>query len=142
MENKELIKNLGTNITMCFLEGCPRADKCVKHLAYEMMGDQKEYGSTVMPSSLKENGECDMFSEAVIKRYAKGATHIYDEVKMKHYGTIKGAVKGILGGRSSYYRSINGERLISEEEQKRIAAVFRKYGYDTDNLFDEYILSY
>ena len=83
-----------------------------------------------------------MFSEAVIKRYAKGATHIYDEIKVKHYGTIKGAVKGILGGRSSYYRSMNGTKLISEEEQKRIAAVFRKYGYDTDNLFDEYILSY
>ena len=142
MVNKELIKNLGTNITMCFLEGCPRADKCVKHLAYEMMGDQKECGNTVMPSSLKENGECDMFSEAVIKRYAKGATHIYDEIKVKHYGTIKGAVKGILGGRSSYYRSITGERLISEEQQKRIAAVFRKNGYDTDNLFDEYVLSY
>ena len=62
MENKELIKNLGTNITMCFLEGCPRADKCVKHLAYEMMGGKKECGSTVMPSSLKENSECNMFS--------------------------------------------------------------------------------
>ena len=142
MVNKELIKNLGTNITMCFLEGCPRADKCVKHLAYEMMGDQKECGNTVMPSSLKENGECDMFSEAVIKRYAKGATHIYDEVKMKHYETIKAGVRGILGARTSYYRSINGTKLITEEQQKLIVSLFQRYGYDTDNLFDEYIYAY
>ena len=39
MEKEELIRNLGANITMCFLEGCPRADKCVKHLAYKMFGD-------------------------------------------------------------------------------------------------------
>lgn len=142
MDNKELIKNLGTNITMCFLEGCPRADKCVKHLAYEMLGEQKAYGSTVMPSSLKANGECDMYSEAVIKRFAKKATHMYDEVRMKHYATIKGGVRRILGGRSSYYRCMRGEKLISEEQQKRIATLFESYGYSADNLYDEYVYSY
>ena len=76
MENKDLIKNVGTNITMCFLEGCPRADKCVRHLAYDMLGEEKTCGNTVMPSSLKANGECGMYFEAQIKRYAKGATHI------------------------------------------------------------------
>ena len=142
MDNKELIKNLGTNITMCFLEGCPRADKCVRHLVYDLLGDQKEYGSTVMPSSLKKNGECSMFSEAVMKRFAKGAKHIYDEVRMKHYGTIKAGVKGILGGRTSYYRSINGKKLITEEQQKAIVTLFQRYGYDTDKLFDEYVYGY
>lgn len=142
MENKDLIKNVGTNITMCFLEGCPRADKCVRHLAYDMLGEEKTCGNTVMPSSLKANGECGMYFEAQIKRYAKGATHIYDEIRMKHYPTIRGGVKKILGGRTSYYRSINGKKLISEEQQSRIAALYRKYGYDTDNLYDGYVYSY
>ena len=142
MENKELIKNLGTNITMCFLEGCPRADKCIRHLVYELLGDQKTCGSTVMPSSLKENGECNMYSEAVMKKYAKGAKHIYDEVRVKHYDTIKAGVRRILGGRTTYYRCINGTKLISEEQQKLIVSLFQRYGYDTDKLFDEYVYGY
>lgn len=141
MEKKELIENLGANFTMCFLDGCPRADKCVRHLAYEMIGGEKSYGSTVMPSSLKD-GQCSMFFEAKVLRYAKGASHLYDEVRMKHYETIKVKVMGILGGRTSYYRCLRGEKLISEEKQKAIASLFESYGYESDNLFDEYVNSF
>lgn len=142
MEKEELIKNMGTNLAMCFLEGCPRADRCVRHLAYEILGNQKLSGSTVMPSSLKEDGQCDMFSEAIAKRYAKGAKHLFDEVRMKHYGTFKLRVQGILGGRTSYYRCLRGEKLITEEQQKRIVHLFKSYGYETDHLFDDFVYSY
>ena len=141
MEKEELIRNLGANITMCFLEGCPRADKCVKHLAYKMFGDQKTYGKTVMPSSLKADGQCDQFEEPIAKRYAKGAQHIFDEVRMKHFAEIKARVVRILGGRTSYYRCMRGEKLITEEQQAQIANLFKSYGYDSGNLYDEYIES-
>ena len=141
MNTEELIRNLGGNITMCFLEGCPRADKCVKHLAYKMFGDQKTHGNTVMPSSLKADGQCDQFDEAIPKRYAKGAQHMFDEVRMKHYGQLKARVMGILGGRTSYYRCMRGEKLISEEQQAIIANLFKSYGYSSSNLYDEYIES-
>lgn len=140
METKKMIENLGANFTVCFLDGCPRADKCVRHLAYEMFDGEKPYGSTVMPSSLKD-GQCRMFLETKIKRLAKGATHLYDEVRMKHYATIKVKVMGILGGRTSYYRCMRGETLISEEQQNAIASLFKSYGYDSDNLYDEYVNS-
>ena len=71
MEKKELIENLGPNFTMCFLDGCPRADKCVRHLAYEVLGGDKSYGSTVMPSSLKD-GQCSMFLETKIRQPCQG----------------------------------------------------------------------
>ena len=45
---------------------------------------------------------------------------MFDEVRMKHYGTIKEKVKRILGGRTSYYRCLRGEKLIMEEQQQRI----------------------
>lgn len=141
MEKEELIKNLGTDITMCFLEGCPRADRCVRHMVYELLGSQKACGSTVMPSSLR-GGQCDMFSEAVVKRYAKGARRMFDEVRMKHFEVLKDRVMRILGGRTSYYRCMRGEKLISEEQQKRIADLFGSYGYDAADLYDEYIYSY
>lgn len=141
MDKEELVKKLGTNITMCFLEGCPRADKCIKHMVYDLLGDQKAYGSTVMPSSLKD-GKCDQFVEAVVKRYAKGIKHMFDEVRMKHFGTLKIRVMGILGGRTSYYRCLRGEKLISVEQQKWIADLFKSYGYDASDIYDEYIYSY
>ncbi|MGN1375960.1 MAG: DUF6078 family protein [Prevotella sp.] len=142
MDNIELIKNMGTNITMCFLEGCPKSDKCVRHLAYEILGSQNACGSTVMPSSLKANGECNMYSEAKIKCFAKGARHLFDEIRMKHYETIKDKVMQILGGRNNFYRSLRGERLISGEQQKLIADLFKLYGYETNNLYDEYVYSF
>ena len=50
---------------------------CVRHLAYEMLGYQKACGSTVLPSSLKD-GQCDLFYEATVRRYAKGSQRIAD----------------------------------------------------------------
>ena len=32
--------------------------------------------------------------------------------------------------------------MEKEEQQKRIANLFKRYGYDTDNLFGEYVYSY
>lgn len=106
-----------------------------------MFGDQKTYGKTVMPSSLKADGQCDQFEEAIAKRYAKGAQHIFDEVRMKHFAEIKARVVRILGGRTSYYRCMRGEKLITEEQQAQIANLFKSYGYDSGNLYDEYIES-
>ena len=67
---------------------------------------------------------------------------MFDEVRMKHYGTIKEKVKRILGGRTSYYRCLRGEKLITEEQQQRIADLFNSYGYDADKLYDEYVYRY
>ena len=55
METKELIKNLGTNITMCFLEGCPRADKCIRHLVYELLGEPLTTAASMAQNSLRRN---------------------------------------------------------------------------------------
>ena len=83
-----------------------------------------------------------MMAAFILNRYAKGAKHIYDEVRMKHYDAIKAGVRQILGARTSYYRCINGTRLITEEQQKSIANLYRRYGYNTDNLFDEYFYAF
>lgn len=83
-----------------------------------------------------------MMAAFILNRYAKGAKHIYDEVRMKHYGAIKAGVRQILGARTSYYRCINGTRLITEEQQKSIVNLYRRYGYNTDNLFDEYVYAF
>ena len=141
MENQNPHAVHNTDLTVCFLEGCPRAAKCIRRLAYEQLGDKRQCGNAVHPSSLHEDG-CDMFSEARLKRFAKGATHLYDEVRMKHYDTIQQQVMNIFQTRGKYYRSLRGERLISESEQQRICRLFDSYGYPTTGLFDEYVEQY
>lgn len=141
MENKHVPVGLSGHPTVCFLEGCPWASKCIRRLAYERLGKERQYGNAVHPSSLREDG-CDMFSEAELKRYAKGASHLYDEVRMKHYASIRHQVVHILHGRDSYYRSINGQRLITESEQQQILRLFTSYGYPVTGLFDGYVEQY
>ena len=141
MENKKVPVGLNGNLTVCFLEGCPWAAKCVRRLSYEQFGNGRHYGSAVHPSSLREDG-CDMFSEAKLKRFAKGATHLYDEVRMKHYASIRHQVIRILHGRDIYYRCLNGKRLITESEQLQIRHLFAAYDYPVSDLFDEYVELY
>ncbi len=141
MEHKNTHAVHQNDLTVCFLEGCPWAAKCIRRLAYEQLGDKRQCGNAVHPSSLHEDG-CDMFSEARLKRFAKGATHLYDEVRMKHYETIRQKVMQILNGRDIYYRSLRGDRLISESEQQQICRLFDSYGYPSTELFDGYVEQY
>ncbi|MDE7378408.1 MAG: hypothetical protein K2N13_05525 [Paraprevotella sp.] len=141
MKNKKSPTTQSEQLTVCFLEGCPQASRCTRRLAYEQSGNKRQCGSAVHPSSLHEDG-CDMFCEARLKRYAKGATHLYDEVRMKHYGAIRQQVARIFRSRDIYYRSFNGNRLITESEQEQICRLFASYGYPTTGLFNEFVEQY
>lgn len=69
---------------------------------------------------------------------AWGFSHLYDQVLKIHYADIKDDITHSLRGRSNYYRYNNGERMLSEEQQKKIANIFRRYGYDREPEFDHY----
>lgn len=141
MKNKKSPTTQSEQFTVCFLEGCPQASRCTRRLAYEQSGNKHQCGNAVLPSSLHEDG-CDMFCEARLKRYAKGAAHLYDEVRMKHYDAIRQQVARIFQSNNNYYRSLRGDRLISESEQQQICRLFASYGYPATDLFDEYVEQY
>lgn len=121
----------------CFVDGCPKADKCVRHLSSQYIPDDKTVGFAVFPSALK-GGNCSHFKVIRKIHAAYGFDTIFREVKRKDDTLLRDKIKAYLGSHTEYYRYHNGKKMLTPEQQKWIISLFQRYGY-TDNLkFDHY----
>lgn len=123
--------------TFCFLDGCPKADECIRHLSGKSIPKKVTSGLSVFPTALGKN-RCEYFKQIRKIRAAYGFDTIFGEVKSKDEKSIRDQIKFYLGSHKTYYRYHSGEKLLTPEQQQWIINLFRKYGY-TDNLeFDHY----
>lgn len=122
---------------LCFCEGCPRHEECLRYVAGQQIPDKLHWGPAVYPTSWK-SGECEFFREARILRLAWGFDLLYREVKQKDYTMLLDKVKGYLGGHGTYYRYNRGEKLLTPEQQEWIINLFHRYGYTEGIEFVHY----
>lgn len=123
--------------TFCFLDGCPKADECMRHLSGKYVPKTVTSGLSVFPTAMTNDG-CGHFKQIRTMHVAYGFATIFDEVKSKDEKSIRDSIKSYLGSQKTYYRYHNGEKLLTPEQQRWIVNLFRQYGY-TDNLkFDHY----
>lgn len=117
---------------VCFNEKCPMRDECLRYQAARQLPAGKVQWMTVLPSVLKD-GECKAYCAIKVERMAYGLGQLYSHVEQQDYKRIKEKVTDYLGGKSTYYRYHRGEKLLSEQQQADIHAIFAHYGY-TDLL--------
>lgn len=134
-------KDVPNGWAMCFNDHCALHEDCLRRLVGEQA--EKEAPDEIMqalcvtPMAYRE-GDCKLYAALVTERMAWGFNHLYDQVLKVHYSNIKNAIIDLLKGQSNYYRYRNGERMLSETQQQKIAAIFRKYGYEQEPVFDHY----
>ena len=141
MENNDLFKEITDSYTVCFAENCQKRDNCMRYVAYRRLPENAKRRSCVLPK-VWEEPECSQFVELKLEHKAWGMKHIYDKVTKADAGRMKASIMGYLGGYTAYYRYYRGEKLLSEEQQKWIANLFKQKGYPADNLFDHYVDRY
>lgn len=126
----------------CFLDGCPKAEQCIRHLSSTVIPDDKTVGFAVLPTALRplqgDRGTCTHFKQIRKIRAAYGFKTLFEDVKRKDDTPLRDQLKAYLGSHGSYYRYNNGTKLLTPEQQDRILSIFRRWGYTENLQFDHY----
>lgn len=132
----------------CFAgkDNCPKADSCLRAIAARLLIESKEPQphtiNTVNVLYIEQlptdQPPCPLYRSCEPVRYAKGMTHLFDELPMKQATTVRDRVIGCFSCERYFYHSRNGNRLIPPEEQRKIANVFRSTGLGVTPKFDGY----
>lgn len=121
----------------CFCSDCERHEECLRYQTGLHLPDDKLWGNAVFPTACK-NGDCKYFKEIRAVRVAYGFNATFREVMNKDVTSLRKDVFALLGGRSTYYRHHRGEYKLLPEQQEAISALFAKYGYTENVIFDHY----
>lgn len=136
MENLNLkFEQLPNNWAVCFIEGCPVKEQCLRHLAAAAVPETQTYGNSVWPNALK-NGECSMFAEVKYDKLAGGFSQLFSNLRQQDYKVIRRRMEDRF--RRDYYRYMHGDKLLNPDQQQWIRQLFTQYGYTEDLVFDHY----
>ncbi len=129
--------DVSPQLALCFNEGCPRKEECMRYVVGRQVPDRKTSGMAVYPNAL-HGGACEYFYQLRLVRAARGFGNIFADVKQKHVAEMRQQMEHYLGGHGTYYRYKRGERLLMPEQQEWICRLFEKYGYDRNVVFSDY----
>lgn len=127
----------------CFNKKCQRGATCLRHQVALRIPKKRACVYIVNPESIGvvTGEECTSFLLDKPQRYARGFTHLFDELPVQKADIIKSEMRTNLG-RNTYYRCKEKTRLIKPKEQEYIQKLFLKQGIHTVPQFDEYVEYY
>lgn len=142
-----LLQNVPQGYEYCFAGAgkCSKASTCLRAIAARLLSESEEPQSQTVHAvnplyvgRLSDFSACACYRSNELLHYARGMTRLFDEVPLKRASEIRLRVMGCFSCERYYYHSRKGERLITPEEQQRIAHVFKAAGLDITPRFDGY----
>ena len=127
---------------VCLNDKCPKAGECLRCMAYKEMPKTVTRWMCVMPSALQD-GECKYFVKEEKIRMARGFRSLFDGMNSRdarHDLRLK--LSEYFGSTGSFYRYKDGKRLLTPLQQQEIKKLIEQYGYNTESVFDEFVISY
>lgn len=124
----------------CFNGECSRGATCLRRQVALRIPQDRACVYAINPGHFTSGtGEsCPHFRLDKPQRYARGISHLFDEVPLKKALAIKSQMMSYLG-RTNYYRCNRKERLIKPAEQAYIQQLFRNQHVHDEPKFDEYL---
>ena len=127
---------------VCQNVDCPKSAECLRFQACSAIPGRFLSWRCVLPNAWKE-GECSCFLQYETVRMARGLNRLYKEVHDKRVRqVVRGELMAHFGSNGSYYRYKDGERWLNPQQQQYILDLLRKYGVQTEDIFDEYADTY
>lgn len=131
----------------CFagLNSCPKADNCLRAIAAKLLTESKDAQpqtintvNAIYIGQLTDLGSCALYRSSEPIRYAKGMTHLFEDIPLKLSKNVRRWVTACFSCESYFYHSRSGKRLITPAEQQKIARVFRSVNLNMDPKYDGY----
>lgn len=141
------LENIPKEYVYCFADKktCPKVDTCLRAIAVQLLAASGMPQPTDLRTvnalyvrQLPSPAACPLYRHNEPERYARGMTHLFDEIPLKHAPSIRKRVIRCFTSETLFFRSRKGERLISPEEQRAILKVFQSMGLDITPVYDEF----
>lgn len=133
--------------TLCLYGDCPQAGQCLRYLLAQGVPAERTHiqiFSLAAARQISEEGKCRNFASAQKVCFVRGIDSLLKQIRTLPYDQAVAAKQGLMGcfGTRTYYRVRSGERLVSPEEQAKIARVLRSQGLREEPTYDNYIYTY
>lgn len=142
-----LLQDVPDGYAYCFAgkDKCPKASSCLRAMAAQLLSESEESQPksvrAVNPfyvGRLSDLSACACYRSSEPLRYARGMSHLFDELPLKQASLVRLRVMGCFSCERYFYHCRKGDRLITPEEQRRIAGVFKSIGIEAKPKFDGY----
>ena len=133
-------KNMPSTYQLCLHADCPKADTCLRQLAFR---HQEELGLNLHllnPMRCTKQANCPHYANSKPVIFAKGFTNFQKRMYPAQYDKFM-TILMCHFGRNSYFKRRRGDILLPPEEQKIVKAALKKSGVTSDMEFDNYIES-
>ena len=127
--------------TLCYHEGCPLHDRCMRFLTAAHAPENLEVRRCVLPTAEKD-GHCRWHDPIEVVTMAEGFSGLYDKVLKGDYTAMRKRITAYLRGVKQYYQYMHGERPLSPAQQQGLQQIVRDFGYDWDVPFERYFQAY
>lgn len=144
MTEKEIFaKKAADGYIVCYADGCPRKEQCLRWLVGQQMPDTRSYITNVnLRSEGAGTNACPHFRNREKVRMARGMLHIFNgDMPAK----VEPFVRERLIGhhcKTYYYEYRKGARLIPPAIQEEVHSLFREAGWNERVEFDSYVEDY
>ena len=121
---------------------CPRSGECLRHQAFCQAPEDVTQWVCILPQA-SVGGTRGCFQSGDKVRMARGFRALVSKMSsrdMRH--NVRMSLTRYFGSKGSYYRYKDGERLMNPKQQQEVHDIFRRYGFEDDIVFDEYIETY
>ena len=126
----------------CLNAGCARAGQCLRQLVVAHVPADRPTFTVINNAPHRPDGEdCPYFKPDQPLRYAKGMTHLLDNLPHKKAEEIAYHLHHYYG-HAQYYRARRGTVLITPADQAYIKRLFSQYDIAEEPVFDSYVDEY
>ena len=138
MTKEETFKEKSAHYLHCFNSECPLHEQCLRWLVGQHTQCTAINIMCVNPMSpTVKAGQCEMYRENRIAKYACGMIHFYENIPSRQERNIKKRLI-LFFGRKRYYEYRNGTRPIPPQIQEEIARICREEGWTGALAYDDW----
>lgn len=136
MNQEERFRAKAPHYLKCFIDGCPRHDRCLRWLVgrYASTTDVSVVSVNPMHSDVK-GGQCPMFREQVLASHARGMMGFFEGMTSRQEHNIRQRLIARFT-RKGFYALRKGDELITPRMQQDIARVCQDEGWTGTPQFD------
>ena len=132
------MRTVPTNYTLCIKSDCPKAAKCLRYKATQMMPSDVMKWSIISPVHLAQvKDECPHYRSAEKVQYARGFVRMIRTLPVNISEMVAHKLIARFG-RNAYYDMRKGKRAIAPAEQEVIRTVVAECGAQQEVVFDSY----
>lgn len=122
---------------LCVHVNCPKAESCLRQLAFQNQTESSTYMRIVNPSKCTCQSNCPFYVSSMPVLYARGFAKFKEQMFPAQYDKFMTMLIGYYG-RNKYFKLRRGELAISPADQLVIKKALKKSGVVEDLDFDTY----